>query len=170
MNTRASPTVQLPEDWLPRGITEVGAAHVGEQRESVHVEAIAAVGDLGDGGIDVGQRQCREQPEPTRMVDHSAPTDLVGFASEIPSSRLVSEVNAGRRDRQHRRGDPQAVHRGHVLLLRPGRHLREAVGLIVTRREQSGPVGGREVMGVDVDLVRHSHTSRDLTQSSRVST
>src|SRR5262245_63988444 len=42
--------------------------------------------------------------------------------------------------------------------------------LIVTRREQRGPIALWHVVGVDVDLVRHLHTSRDLTQSSRVST
>jgi hypothetical protein len=62
------------------------------------------------------------------MVHHGAPTDLVHLASEIPRGGLVTEVDAGRRDRQERRGDAQAVHRVHVFLDRPGRHLREAVG------------------------------------------
>ena len=38
------------------------------------------------------------------------------------------------------------------------------------RREQRGTVAVREIVGVHVDLVRHVHTSRDSTQSSRVST
>ena len=87
MNTRASRRFNSSEDRLPRRITEVGAADVGEQREPVHVEVIAAVGDLGDGGIDVGQRQRGEQPEPPRMVHHGAPTDLVHLASEISEQR-----------------------------------------------------------------------------------
>ena len=111
--------VELAEDRLERGVAQVGPADVGEQREAVDVEVVAAVRDLGDGRVDVGQRERGEQAEPSGMVDDGASTGLVHLAGEVPSRWLVGEVHAGRRDRQQRRRDPEPVHHRDVLVGRP---------------------------------------------------
>ena len=65
--------IELIEDRLEGLIAQIGPSDVREQCESGDVEAVAAVGDLGHGRIDIGQRERGEQSEPTRMVDDGAP-------------------------------------------------------------------------------------------------
>ena len=153
--------VELAEDRRERSVAEVGAADVGEHREAVDVERVAAVRDLGDGRVDVGQRERGEEPEASGVVDDGAAAFLVHLAGE----RRRREVHAGRRDRQQRRRDPEPVHRSDVLVGRPLRDLREAVGLGVAVGQERRPVARRDVVGVDVD-----HGSRLAAQSKSVST
>ena len=61
-------------------------------------------------GVDVRERERAEQPEATRVVDDRASTGFVHLAGEVDRGRVVGEVDAGRRDRQQRRGDPEPVH------------------------------------------------------------
>ena len=129
--------VELAKDRLERRVAHVGAADVGEQHEAVDVEVVAAVRDLGDRGVDVGQRERREQPEAAGMVDHRAPAGLVHLAGELDGGRAVAEVHTGRRDRQQRRGDAEPVHRRHVLVGRPLRDRGHPVGLVVARARRS---------------------------------
>src|SRR5581483_336689 len=60
--------IELAEDGLEGGLTQVPPTDVDEQRETVDVEAVAAVGDLGHGGVDVGERERGEEAEPSGMV------------------------------------------------------------------------------------------------------
>ena len=79
--------VELAEHRVEGGVAQVGPADVGEQREAVDVELVAAVGDLGHGGVDVGQRERGEQAEPSGMVDDGAPAGLVHLAGEVARPR-----------------------------------------------------------------------------------
>ena len=85
MNTRAPRRSSSRKTGSNDGVAQVGAADVGEQHEAVDVEVVAAVRDLGDGGVDVGQRERGEQAEPAGMVDDGAPAGLVHLAGEVPS-------------------------------------------------------------------------------------
>ena len=95
MNTPGAAPVELAEDRFERRVAQVRAADVGEQREAVDVELVAAVRDLGDGRVDVGQRERGEQAEPSGMVDDGSSAGLVHLAGEVPSRWLVGEVHAG---------------------------------------------------------------------------
>ena len=70
-------TVQLGKHRPECGVAEIGAADVGQQGDAVDVEAVVAVGDLGDRPVHVGDRQRSELPEPARMVDDGAVALLV---------------------------------------------------------------------------------------------
>ena len=158
-HARAAP-VELAEHRIPDRVAEVGPADVGEQDEPVDVEVVDAVRDLGDRGVDVRKRERAEQTEATRMVDDRAPAGLVHLAGEVARGRRSSaRWTPGRRDRQERRGDPEPVHQRDVLLRRPRRDLRHAVGLAVAGALERLPVGLGQVVGVDVELAEHRHRS-----------
>ena len=108
--------------------------------------------DLGDRGVDVRKWQRAEQTEATRVIDDRAPAGLVHLAGQVTRGRRVGEVDARCRDRQERRGDPQAVHHRHVLVRRPVRDLRHAVGLRVAGALECLPVRLGQVVRVDVEL------------------
>ena len=156
--------VELGEHRVPDRVAEVGPADVGEQDEPVDVELVDAVRDLGDRGVDVGQRQRAQQTEATGVVDDGSPAGLVHLAGQVGRGRVVGEVDARRRDRQERGGDPQAVHQRHVLLGRPRRDLRHAVGLGVAGLLERLPVGLGQVVGVDVELADDGHDSTVLAR------
>ena len=86
-------TVELTKDRFERRITDVGATDVGQQHEPIDIEMFTAVHDLGDGRIDVRQRERGQQPEPSGVVDHGATTVLVHFACEVDVGRAFAEVH-----------------------------------------------------------------------------
>ena len=162
--------VELVEDRLEGRIAQVGPADVREQGEAGHRQLVAAIGDLGDRRIDVGQRQRSEQAEPSGMIDDGPLARLVHFAGAILRRRRVAEVHPGRGNGEQRRRNAEPIHRGHVLFAGPGRDLGEAVGLGVPVVDQGGPVGLWEVVRVHVDGSTSAHSSMLFTQSSSVST
>ena len=89
--------VELGEHRLPRRVAEVRAADVGEQHESVDVQLVVAVRDLGDRAVDVGQRERAEQPEASGMVD------------DRPAARPRSPRGPGRGAATRRRGERPAT-------------------------------------------------------------
>ena len=153
MNSRAPRRSSSRKTGSNVGVAQVRPTDVREQDEPVDVEVVAAVGDLGDGGVDVRQRKRGEQPEPTGMVDHGPPTVLVHLAGEVDGGRA------------RRRGAPPAT-RSTAATWRcpadpspPGARRPTTPGSRAFRRagrgqfvEQGGPVAVRDVVGVDVDL------------------
>ena len=102
--------VELVEHGREARIAEPGVAVAREQAEAVGFQRIERVFDLAQGSVDVGQRQHGEQSEAAFVIaDHARHGELVHLARESPRFLRVAEPNAGRRDRQHRRFDADAV-------------------------------------------------------------
>ena len=60
--------VELVEDRFECRVAEVRPADVGEHGDAVGVQLVEGDGDLGEGAVDVGQRERGEQSEPAGMV------------------------------------------------------------------------------------------------------
>ena len=87
--------LQLCEDRIEAGVSQVTAAGVRDYRHAVELEHVERVGDLVQRPFDVGQRQRRECPEPVRTVALEVCEVLVDPAREGPCRRIVAEVHAG---------------------------------------------------------------------------
>src|SRR3546814_14913674 len=108
----AAPVERL-EDGLEGGIARIAAVMVRQQPDSLGAERIAGVVDLGEAGLDIGQRQAGEIPEPAGKADAHLGRILVAVAREPRRLVRVAEPQPGRGDRRHRRLDAE-IGRAHV--------------------------------------------------------
>ena len=102
--------VELVEHGREARIAEPSVAVTREQAEAVGFQRVERVFDLAQSSVDVGQRQHGEQAEAAFVIaDHARHGELVHLARESPRFLRVAEPNPGRRDRQHRCFDADAV-------------------------------------------------------------
>jgi hypothetical protein len=146
--------VQLVEERVPGWIAEVRPADVGQQRDAVEPEDVERVTQLGERGVDVGQRQHGQPGEALGRRRDELGGALVDQAGELVGQPLVAEEDAGRRQRHDRGVDVVALHE---LVGGLGGPRREPDGAEHRAPLELGAIVGREDVDVGVDA---SHAGR----------
>jgi hypothetical protein len=141
--------LQLREDRIEMGVSQVLAAGVDQHRHAVELEHVEGVCDLFERPFDVWQGQDRERSEPIRTVALDIREELIDLAGKIPRRRVVTEVHARRADRWDRDVDMGLVEVGDRGLKTPARRSDAARGIPVLVRGLPIEVGNDVVVEVD---------------------
>ena len=93
----------------------------------IDVQDVGGIGDFRQRAVNVGHRQNGQQSEAVGIVADQLRTAFVDLARQLASRCIVAEMNARRRDGEHRGGDVQTVHGFEMGFARPSRQ-RNAIG------------------------------------------
>ncbi|MEN3283788.1 MAG: hypothetical protein V7607_4928 [Solirubrobacteraceae bacterium] len=141
--------LQLLEDRIETGVSQVAAASVGEYRHAVELEDVEGVGDLLERPFDVRQGERRKGPEPVRTVASDVGEELVHPPRKDPPRRIVAEVHAWRADRRDRGIDTCIVEVRDRTVDAPARGRDPSRGVPVLIRGVPVEVGNDVVVKVD---------------------
>src|SRR5580698_5743339 len=86
-------TLELVEDGVESLVAEIDAARVREQNDAVQAQHVERVRELGEGPVDVRQRQASERAKARRTRLYQLRGQLVAAASERPCTRVVTRVD-----------------------------------------------------------------------------
>ena len=138
----------------------VALAVARHQLDAVGLELIERVGDLGERAVHVRQRHRGEMAEARRVGRAELRGMLVDGAREPPRLVRADMMQAGRREREHRRGDAVLVHLLEAARDGPVAHHRALAHLahdreIFRRVEMMVHVDAASVMGIGHGFPRH---------------
>jgi hypothetical protein len=85
--------VQFIKDRCEALVTEVGAVGVGHHAHPVQREVVETVGDLSEGGCDIGHRQGGEVPEPSGVVTRHLGGGMVQVAGYLDTPERRRAAN-----------------------------------------------------------------------------
>ena len=95
---RAAP-IERVKDRIEARIGEVNAVGVGRQLDPVNLQSIEGVVDLRQRLLDRRQGQCREQPEPLRILLDERGAVFIDLARELDGLDRIAEGRMRRRQR-----------------------------------------------------------------------
>jgi hypothetical protein len=102
--------IQFGEHGRERGVPQPGVAVTGEHADAVSLEGVERVLDFLETPLDIGKWQHGEQAESALVVRHHLRGGvLVHLPGQPPRLLRVAEMDAWRRDRQHRGRDADAI-------------------------------------------------------------
>jgi hypothetical protein len=101
---------QFIEQWTESRITEIDAARVRGENDTIQLENVQAVFQRAQRALDIGQRQCRESAEAVGTFLDQFRRQFVHAAGKIAGGGIIAHMDARRADGCYRNVDPGVIH------------------------------------------------------------